>query len=117
MLAPESSQLRKRWAEIALAFDTMLDSEEEYWKSEEGIKRAAGFMAVLVAYAVASTITASIAQGIPGAVLVWNTMEDDQVCIICLGLKGEYDPLDPNLPEIPPHPNGRCWWTIVFEEG
>ena len=115
MLSPESSQLRKRRAEIVAEFDTLLNTDDPYWKSEEGQKRGIGFLGVLVAYAVASTITASVAQEVSGAVLIWNTKEDDAVCVICESFKGEYSPFDPNLPTIPPHPNGRCWWSIVFD--
>ena len=101
---------------IVAEFEKML-SAEDYWKTEKGVRQSTMMLAMLITYAVAAAVAVSVARKIPDAVLVWMTKEDPDVCIICEGFKGEYDPHDPNLPIIPPHPNGRCWWIIIFGEG
>ena len=83
--------------------------------TKKGVEHSTRMLAILITLSVAATITVSVARKTPDAVIVWMTKEDPDVCIICEGFKGEYDPHDPNLPTIPPHPNGRCWWLIVFE--
>jgi len=112
-LALESKKLRETRLRITAEFETLLDTEEKFWKTKKGIARGAFLLSLLVAYSVSSAITANVARE-EGAVLVWHTQLDPQVCDYCASMEGlKFDP-EGEIPDLPAHFGCRCWWSIVF---
>ena len=116
-LNAQTKRLQAILLETLKDFNNVIDgkAEQEQWKTEEALQRRTYLIALTLMYALFAQATVEIAVINKATWLLWETMEDDRVCPICQGFKGLYDPHDPNLPTIPPHPEGRCWWTIIYK--
>ena len=113
---PTVQALKARKSKIEAEFLTLLDTEEAYWKSEEGLKQGAALLAILAIFSASAAVTESVAEA-EGAVLMWKTMEDPEVCPLCEELEGSTYAPGEVKPDMPLHLNCRCYWLIVFEEG
>jgi hypothetical protein len=52
----------------------------------------------------------------PGEEMIvrYHTEDDDHVCLVCAHFEGEeYDIGDEHRPQLPIHPNCRCWYEHV----
>jgi TPP-dependent pyruvate/acetoin dehydrogenase alpha subunit len=89
-------------------------SQSDYWTSEQGtIIRLEALAQDLVWGSYNETIVV-LAPGVdPNSFLIYQTAEDEDVCEICDGNRGEYDFTETNLPDLPAHVNCRCEWYIA----
>jgi hypothetical protein len=86
---------------------------EEYWTTEPGLTRRAGFVGqmLLSRVSVASAVAHARENGTR---LKWRTAGDDRVCKLCLLLEGAEFGADDAFDLPPLHPDCRCWLELII---
>jgi hypothetical protein len=81
---------------------------DDFWSSLDGLMARAELVAQSFVWGLWNGITQVFAGEQDLGCVEWVTAGDDQVCEVCADNEGTYEATDPNLPDIPVHPNCRC---------
>ncbi len=92
----------------------LLEENEDYWKSPQGIQRRIEMIAEHFTYKIVNNAVKVYGETDGAKNVIWLTQADERVCAICGPRHLRSWRVTWFTPRMPAHVNCRCYWMVEY---
>lgn len=96
-------------------YSDLLEENEEYWKSPQGIQRRIEMIGEHFTYKIVNNAIKLYGEMDGAKRVVWYTQADERVCAICGPKHMRSWKVTWFTPRMPAHVRCRCYWMVEYD--